>query len=710
MADEPSWEDIFLPKAEPTEPASRSFPPALPPQAQVEPPEWQQPLPPQHVSPRPPPLVQPPMAAPQPTEPPAWQQQSPPVTAPQVPQETQGWQQPPTAQQLPPAPQHPAPQPSEPQWQQSAAPQPQTWQPPAAPQQPPAWPQPQHPAVQAPPTQQYPPTQAYPAPAQYQPLQQVPPQHVAPQQPAQPVVAPQSAPTPYPPTQAYPTSAPVEYPAPHPAAAPADPFAALFAATNETPVQVTPVAAAPAPPEQFPAPAQQPAAAVQDDPFAALFGSSAASAEPAATTTTPDPAAGSADDPFAALFASSAPVSATAAASAGGSRRESRENSGGGHGGGDSGGRGSRGGGPDGPRRKRNLLWLKITLPIVLVLAAVGGVAAFGWFNYNEQVRELLGIPLPTDYEGTGNGEEVIVTIRSGDIGSDVANTLHTAGVTMTFDAVYDYLVENPDIGFTPGNWALQQEMSAESAVAALQDPANKVTSRLLIIEGSVLPDVLEIIASTTGIDLADVQAAAADPTLYGVPAEAPSLEGYLFPATYELDGTETAEGLLQMLVDETFARLDAAGVAPESRHSVLTLAALIQREAGSNPDDFYKVSRVFLNRVDQGMLLQSDATVAYGTGNLHTVWTTDSERADANNPYNTYVHPGLPVGPIGAPGDRAIDAALHPADGPWLYFVPINLATGETVFSETVEEHEAAVELLFEWCEATPENASYCE
>lgn len=397
------------------------------------------------------------------------------------------------------------------------------------------------------------------------------------------------------------------------------------------------------------------------------------------------------------------------------SRREAREAAA-------SGGRGGSGGsgrgGSDGPtnrypkpaKKKRRLLWLKITLPILIVVGGVAGVGTYAWLNYEEQVRELLGIPLPTDYEGTGNGEEVIVAVRSGDIGADVANTLHDAGVTMTFDAVYDLLLEDPDIAFTPGNWRLQKEMSAQSAVDALQDPANKVTSELLITEGKVLPDTLEIIAETTGIPLADVQAAAADPTQYGVPAEAPSLEGYLFPATYQLDGSETAPQIIQMLVDTMFERLDAAGVAVEDRHKILTMASIIQREAGWNPDDFYKVSRVFYNRIDQSINLESDATVAYGTGNLHTVWTTDAERADASNPYNTYANPGLPVGPIGAPGDVAIDAALHPADGPWLFFVPINLQTGETVFSETADQHQAAVDQLLEWCDASTENAAYCE
>lgn len=362
------------------------------------------------------------------------------------------------------------------------------------------------------------------------------------------------------------------------------------------------------------------------------------------------------------------------------------------------------------PKKKRSLLWLKILLPIVLVLGAAGAVGAYGWITYEDQIREVLGIPLPTDYEGTGNGQEVVVAIRSGDIGSDVAVTLHEAGVTMTYDAVYDYLLENPDVGFIPGNWRLQGEMSARSAVDALQDSANKVTDELLVTEGTVLPNALETIAETTGIPLEEVQAAAADPAAYGLPAEATTLEGFLFPATYELDGTETAADILQMMVTETFSRLDALGVPVESRWNTIIMASIIQREAGFNIDDFYKVSRVFQNRIDQGINLQSDATVAYGTGRLDSVWTEPEERADPSNVYNTYANPGLPAGPIGLPGEVAIDAALNPADGPWLFFVPINLATGETVFTETADEHQAAVDQLFAWCDASAENATYCQ
>ncbi|MGL4339722.1 MAG: endolytic transglycosylase MltG [Rhodoglobus sp.] len=374
---------------------------------------------------------------------------------------------------------------------------------------------------------------------------------------------------------------------------------------------------------------------------------------------------------------------------------------------------GSRGGGSrggSGHTKKSRWRWLKVFLPLFLVIGGISSVAAFGWINYNEQVRELLGIPLPTDYDSAGNGEEVIISVNGGDTGADVARSLHNNGVTMTYEAVYDYLVARPDISFLPGNWRLQKKMSAKAAVAALQSPDNKLTDQLLLREGISLTTSLEVIAQTTGLPLDEVQLAADNPQSFGLPAEAPSLEGYLFPATYELDGTETAQEILQKLVDTMIERLDAAGVAPENRYNTLIMASIIQREAGANPDDFYKISRVFRNRIDQGINLESDATVAYGTGRFDSVWTEPEERADPANRYNTYANPGLPVGPIGLPGEQAIDAALVPIPGPWLFFVPVNLATGETVFSNTVEEHQAAVKRLFEWCDASAENASYCE
>jgi UPF0755 protein len=365
------------------------------------------------------------------------------------------------------------------------------------------------------------------------------------------------------------------------------------------------------------------------------------------------------------------------------------------------------------PKKKRR--GLVAVLVILAVLLAGGGAGAFyAWTNYEEQIRELLGWELPNDYTGTGNGQEALVTISSGDLGDDVARKLLEAKVTMTFDAVWDYLLEREAAGnpvvFFPGTFRLEQQMSAESAVAALIDPANQLVNRALITEGMSYNRALEQIAAATGIPLEELQAAAEDYTSFGIPEESPNIEGWMFPATYDFDPGISAHDAIQTTVDKMFEVLDANGVAPEDRLNILKMAALVQREAGPFPGDMAKIARVFYNRLEQNMNLESDATVAYGTGNTDTVWTTAAEREDPNNLYSTYVHPGLPYGPIGLPGEEAIRAAISPADGPWLFFVPINLKTGETVFSETAAQHEAAAQQLYAWCRASDENASYCE
>jgi UPF0755 protein len=364
-----------------------------------------------------------------------------------------------------------------------------------------------------------------------------------------------------------------------------------------------------------------------------------------------------------------------------------------------------RGGG--GRRRGRGWLWALIVLVVLGLLG--GGAAYFVWTNFETQVREVMGWQLPTDYEGSGNGEAVNIVINSGDIGEDIANTLHDAGVTMTTVAFYDLLVEQEPT-FQPGTYTLQKEMSAEAALAALQDPANHVIASALIIEGTTLPTALQNLADGTGIPLADFQAAAADYTTFGLPAEAPSLEGYLFPATYTFDPGLTAHDILQVLVNRMFQATDAAGVPVADRHRVLTIAGLIQKEGGSTAD-FPIVARVFQNRMDIGQKLQSDATVSYGIGGPSeygatgkSIFTDDDERADTSNPYNTYANEGLPVGPISAPGDAAIDAALHPADGDWIYMTLVNGETGETAFSTTIEEHDAAVAVFQQWVRDNPD------
>jgi UPF0755 protein len=348
--------------------------------------------------------------------------------------------------------------------------------------------------------------------------------------------------------------------------------------------------------------------------------------------------------------------------------------------------------------RRRAWPWV---LSIVLVLVAlVGGAGYAAYSTYPDQVKALFG--WSNDYEGAGSGT-VDVVIAQGDLGSDIAKTLEKAKVTKTDAAFYDLLLKTkPEPSLEPGTYRLKRHMSAAAALRALQSPAARIVSSVAIPEGSTAKEILAITAKSTGMPLADLQAVAKDPTALGVPRSAPSIEGYLFPATYTFQPKTSAKQMLQTMVDRMFQALDDAGVAKADREQVLTLAGLVQKE-GNGGDDA-KVARVFLNRIKEGMLLQSDATVSYGAGGT-TVVPTSKQYKD-KNPYNTYLRAGLPAGPISNPGDKAISAAIHPAKGSWLFFVTVNLETGETVFSTTDAQHEKAANRFRAWLAKHPDYA----
>ena len=336
---------------------------------------------------------------------------------------------------------------------------------------------------------------------------------------------------------------------------------------------------------------------------------------------------------------------------------------------------------------------------LLIVAAVVLAVVIGGAFLAERFISGMN--PAAEDYEGTG-AEPVTVSIPAGSNGTHVANILFEHDVIASPEALIEILIQDPSITLQPGSFELRTQMSAQAALDVLTDPDAVLLTRVTIPEGFVLDQVLARLAESTGLAIEEFEKAAQDPSAFGVSAESPSLEGWLFPATYEFDPAHTPQDILQTMVDRMRQALAEHGVAEPDHHETLTFAALIQRE-GRSHEDFTKMARVFLNRIDDGMLLQSDATVAYGTGHLHVVTTTPEERADPGNLYNTYVHAGLPPGPIGAPGDDAINAALAPADGAWLYFVTVNPESGETVFSNTYGEHLQAVERFQEWLRANP-------
>ena len=139
-------------------------------------------------------------------------------------------------------------------------------------------------------------------------------------------------------------------------------------------------------------------------------------------------------------------------------------------------------------------------------------------------------------------------------------------------------------------------------------------------------------------------------------------------------------------MVNARIAKLDEMGVPTgEEREKIMIMASIAEAEV--NSQEYYgKVTRVILNRIDAGMPLGMDTTVAYGLG-ITAAELTDAMLADDTNPYNTRIHQGLPPTPISNPGDNAIQAAMNPEQGDWLYFVTTNLQTGETKFAITEDE-----------------------
>jgi UPF0755 protein len=360
---------------------------------------------------------------------------------------------------------------------------------------------------------------------------------------------------------------------------------------------------------------------------------------------------------------------------------------------------GSGRGGYQRVKPKRKLTWLWVLVVLVVLGAGGAGIiyAAFG-----PQIRHVMGWEPSIDYSGNGNGQSTTITILPGQIGSDVANSLAKAGVTKTAAAFYDLLLkQKKSPNFEPGTYKLQKQMSAQAALTAISNPANRVVSKVVIPEGSTMAQILSRLSKNTGVKLTDLQAEATNYKQFKLPAGAPSLEGFLFPATYQFDPGTTALQELQAMVTRMNQAMVQHKVSPANELKVLTLASIVQKE-GANNADFYKVSRVFTNRLDKHIALQSDATVSYGAGSK-SIETTPAQRADASDKYNTYAHVGLPIGPISSPGDAAIDAALHPVAGPWLYFVLVNGYTGQTVFSTTAAGQAAGVKQWDAWLKAHP-------
>ncbi len=247
------------------------------------------------------------------------------------------------------------------------------------------------------------------------------------------------------------------------------------------------------------------------------------------------------------------------------------------------------------------------------------------------------------------------------------------------------------------GTYDLREGAGWSQALDALVS-GRVVTIALTIPEGFTVQQIALRVAPIAGETEDTVARLLLDPSLadsLGTPG--PNLEGYLFPETYRFAQNVPVRAIAAELVaryqrvwtPERRAALDSIGL---SEREVITLASIIQAEARWE-EEMSRISAVFHNRLRRGMRLQADPTVQYALESRQSRLLFTHIDSVADNPYNTYTHAGLPPGPIGSPGAAAIDAALHPAPVPYLYFVARE--DGHHEFSRSLREHNQAIQRI---------------
>ncbi|MEU4157045.1 endolytic transglycosylase MltG [Actinoplanes sp. NPDC026670] len=354
--------------------------------------------------------------------------------------------------------------------------------------------------------------------------------------------------------------------------------------------------------------------------------------------------------------------------------------------------------------RGRSAIALVTTLVLFAVLG--GGV----YFGYTKVATFFVA----ADYEGSGS-TPVEVTIRKNLSLTEIGNELVEADVVKSTKAFIEAAEAEPKSkNIQAGTYVLRKQMAAKQALAQLLDPNTRLSKGVTIPEGKTAKQTYELLAKGTGIPVKDFEEAAKDPLALGVPdwwfnrgdgkQSAKSIEGFLFPDTYEFDTKVTAEQALRTMVEHFLTVTGDLSFADEvqknrkvSPYEALIVASLSQAEAGVAAD-LPKVARVAYNRAYvKSMPLQFDVTTNYwlqlnGKDPKHSGQLLQKEMDDPKNPYNTEIVKGLPLGPINSPGKAALIGALRPANGPWLFFVAIDKA-GHSAFAVTDAEHQKNVQ-----------------
>lgn len=337
---------------------------------------------------------------------------------------------------------------------------------------------------------------------------------------------------------------------------------------------------------------------------------------------------------------------------------------------------------PSESRRRRNPFAVVVALVVFLALIAGAGIGI-------AKILPSFGGG-PADYAGEGTGQ-VQITVGDGDSAGAIASELKAKDVVKSREAFVTASAQDErSRSIQPGAYNLRAQMSAAAALDLLLDPSARAVDRLTIPEGSRLDETFAAITEATDITQEELVAAAIDPAALGLPAYAEGqLEGFLFPATYEVEPDVTATEVLSQMIArfqqaatslDLEARAAALGITP---YQAVITASLVEEETAF-PTDRAKVARVVFNRLDAGMPLQFDSTVNYVKKEKSLQVSLDDLKIESD--YNTYENKGLTPTPINSPGQEAFEAALNPEEGTWTYFV-LQSTDGSSFFTESYKE-----------------------
>lgn len=358
-------------------------------------------------------------------------------------------------------------------------------------------------------------------------------------------------------------------------------------------------------------------------------------------------------------------------------------------------------------------IWYKLrsAFAVLLSLAVLAGA---GWFVYDKARGAWMEFRTAEDYIGEGVAP-VEVTIPEGATLGQISDILVQAKVVKTAKAFDREAEANADSKtIQPGKRMMKTELPAKVALSMLLDKNLIIRNRFTLAEGKWLAQQYPVMENATGVTVKEFKAAAKDWKKLGLPTWAEhGLEGFLFPDTYEVPEKPTAKSVIKMATKQFAAvakELDLEATAEEmgrTPYQVLVMASIVEKET-FKAEDRPKVARVILNRLKAGTPLGMDSVIAYAVKKSGVLELTAEDLA-IDSPYNTRTRKGLPPTPINSPTKSAIEAALHPAEGDWTYFITVDPSSGETLFTANYDEFLAGKQKYKDWCEASKENRKVC-